>query len=1087
MLPLFSFPAFIRSKKWLAVGVLLLCASASQHAVSDTTTTTSTASTSSASTVTLSLNKGWNLIGTGGVQAFAVGNYFSDSSKVVSVWKWISNQSQWAFYAPSMSLSALVTYADSKGYAALDGVNGSDGFWVNAAQAHNVTLPFNGAYKAINHRGSLVSGWNLVADGETDLLPVQFNNRLTQYSGSTPPTVGLDTTTSVYQPNLTSLWAWDATHSNWFFYAPTLDRDQTLTAYTQSKGYADFASNNKTLGPGVGFWVNVPSSSTTGTTSISTSSTSSSSSTTVASTTTTTVKSGTCTQLLGTAGDDTFNPIGFCHQELTLSPGNNTFNLGLARNFQFNLSPVNFTPTTGASVNLTSNTVTANGLQLKPRSINNGYGGTDTINFADAVSNYMMYFWSSPKDDYFIKDSGSVYWDVAPNSGTDTVISNGGFLGIDLFNFSNANITITGSSGTIKPDDNTTVNYQGVNGWDFWNGSYNITAAASNLSFTFWNGTNNSNFVHQYVRGGGSYQNFYLQTSNLVLHILDFNSTDKLGPNFLSNWAGNNAITPDLIEQSISLTNDTSANTTTVSFTNSNSSNSGTYGVSSFVVNGIYTSYTINVDNTVSLNLTPQTITFSQPSAQTVGSTISLSATASSGLAVSYSTSTPSVCTLSGNTLSLVAAGTCSVKASQSGNSTYAAATNVTRTIAVSLPTQTITFNSIDAQTVGSSVNLSATASSGLPVSYSISTASVCYLSGTTLNFVQAGTCTVKASQSGDGAYAAAANVTQSITVSPVTESLMVSTLAGTGQSGYQNGAATSSNFYSPFGVVSDASGNVYVADTNNLVIRKISADGVVSTVAGSGQSGYLDGAGTAATFVYPISIAIDSLGNLYVGDRGNESGKIRKISPTGVVTTLAGTGAQGHQDGAGNQASFFSVEGVSVDAAGNVYVADRSNNKIRKVTPQGVVSTYAGTGGAGSTDGAAAVASFNMPRGLALDASGNLYVSDYGSGTVRKISVSGNVSTVASGFSSPMGIAIDALGKLYVLDNSNKVYVINTSGQVSTFAGTGRTGAVNGQLLTSTFSGPVGLHISSSGDFYIAETGNNDIRKISRTAATAP
>ncbi len=1075
MLPLQTFPAFQRSKKWLTVGALLLCVSVSAHAATDTTTTTSTASGSSASTVTLSLNKGWNLIGTGGVQAFAVGNYFSDSSKVVSVWKWISNQSQWAFYAPSMTSSALVSYADSKGYAALDGVNGSDGFWVNAAQAYNVTLPFNGAYKAINHRGSLVSGWNLVADGETDLLPVQFNNRLTQYSGSTPPSVGLDTTTSVYQPNLTSLWAWDATHSNWFFYAPMLDRDQTLTAYTQSKGYADFASNNKTLGPGVGFWVNVPSSSTTGTTSISTSSTSSSSSTTVASTTTTTAKSGTCTQLLGTAGDDTFNPIGFCHQELTLSPGNNTFNLGLAHNFQFNLSPVNFTPTTGASVNLTSNTVTANGLQLKPRSINNGYGGTDTINFTDAVSNYLMYFWSSPKDDYFIKDAGSVYWDIVPNSGHDTVISNGGALFIDLFDFANANITISGSSGTVKPDANTTLDYTGVNGWDFWNGSYNITAAASNLSFTFWNNTSNSNYVHQYVRGGGSYQNFYLATSKLVVHILDFNSTDKLGPSFLGNWGGN-ATTSDLIEQSISLTNDTSANTTTVSFTNSNSSNSGTYGVSSFVVNGIYNSYTINVDNTVSLNLAPQAITFSQPSAQTVGSTLSLSATASSGLTVSYSTSTPSVCTLSGNTLSLVAAGTCSVKASQSGNSTYAAATNVTRTIAVSLPTQTITFNSIDAQTVGSSVNLSATASSGLPVSYSISTASVCYLSGTTLNFVEAGTCTVKASQSGDGAYAAAAHATQSVTVN---NSVTVSTLAGNLTSGRTNGTGLEASFNGPVGVAADGFGNVYVADTYNNLIRKISSSGSVSTFAGSGSVGSDNGIGTQASFNQPIGVVVDSNGNLYIGDYGNNL--IRKITSTGVVSTFAGSGNRGSTDGTGGAASFSSPEGVALDSYGNLYVADYGNNSVRKINTAGIVSTFA--------------SGISLPSGVAVDATGNVFVAAYQDNLILKITPVGIVRTFAGSgvagssngagsvaeFNHPAGVAIDGDGNVLVADKGNNlIRKITPTGIVSTLAGSGNQGLTNGSATVASFDFPYGVAVDSSGNVYIGGYGNS-VRKITR------
>ena len=209
----------------------------------------------SVSQIKLSLSTGWNLVGVGNQQALSVGAVFSDKTKVVSVWKWISNLSQWAFYTPSLSATELQAYALAKGYKVLDSIAGSDGFWINATQAHDVSVPFGTAYLAVDHRGSLVSGWNLVAVGE-ELTPVRFNNYLTAYTGDMPPSIGSDTTTSVYQTNLTSLWAWDAALSNWYFYAPSLDRDQLLLDYINSKHFLDFGAKNKKLSPGIGFWVN---------------------------------------------------------------------------------------------------------------------------------------------------------------------------------------------------------------------------------------------------------------------------------------------------------------------------------------------------------------------------------------------------------------------------------------------------------------------------------------------------------------------------------------------------------------------------------------------------------------------------------------------------------------------------------------------------------------------------------------------------------------------------------------------------------------------------------------------------------------
>ena len=175
-----------------------------------------------------------------------------------------------------------------------------------------------------------------------------------------------------------------------------------------------------------------------------------------------------------------------------------------------------------------------------------------------------------------------------------------------------------------------------------------------------------------------------------------------------------------------------------------------------------------------------------------------------------------------------------------------------------------------------------------------------------------------------------------------------------------------------------DGSGNVYVADSGNYTIRKITPAGVVSTLAGlAGSSGSADGTGSAARFYYPTGVAVDGSGNVYVADTGNYT--IRKITPAGVVSTLAGlAGSTGSADGTGSAARFYYPYGVAVDGSGNVYVADTGNYTIRKITPAGVVSTLAGTAGSsGSADGTGSAARFNYPTGVAVDGSGNVYVAD--------------------------------------------------------------------------------------------------------------
>jgi sugar lactone lactonase YvrE len=248
-----------------------------------------------------------------------------------------------------------------------------------------------------------------------------------------------------------------------------------------------------------------------------------------------------------------------------------------------------------------------------------------------------------------------------------------------------------------------------------------------------------------------------------------------------------------------------------------------------------------------------------------------------------------------------------------------------------------------------------------------------------------------------------------------------LTTLAGTGVAGVTDGAAAISRFSDPFGVVIDPAGNVFIADGGDSNrIRRVTPDGVVSTFAG-GAEGFSDGAGVAAAFNTPSALAIDRRGNLYVADTGNHA--IRKITPGGVVTTLAGNGQPGDVDGIGKAARFNGPVGVAVDKAGNVFVADTYNDRIRRIAPDGTVTTIAGTGKPGDADGAALTAGFDTPSGIAVAPNGTLYIADTGNDAVRAMAPGGLVSTLAAPpdgerrpvLKRPVGVALTHDGFLYV------------------------------------------------------------------------
>ncbi len=308
-------------------------------------------------------------------------------------------------------------------------------------------------------------------------------------------------------------------------------------------------------------------------------------------------------------------------------------------------------------------------------------------------------------------------------------------------------------------------------------------------------------------------------------------------------------------------------------------------------------------------------------------------------------------------------------------------------------------------------------------------------------------------------------------TVQKIDPQGMVNLIAGTsGTAGSTDGIGSAARFNMPGGIALDLSGTIFVADTANATIRRIALDGTVTTFAGSvSNRGSTDGTGTAAMFSAPIGVVVDGSGNVFVADSMNDT--IRKISSTGTVSTFAGSaGVTGSTDGTGSTARFNLPTGLAIDSAGNLYVSDTTNNTIRKITSAGNVSTLAGLAGvSGSQDGNGGNAFFNHPGGLALDVSGNLYVADTGNSVIRKVNVAGAVSTVAgldgvaglmdgpasdAFFNQPQALGLDSTGTLSVADTGNAaIRKISSAGIVTTPAlatapsggGSGGTGVGSG------------------------------------------
>lgn len=341
------------------------------------------------------------------------------------------------------------------------------------------------------------------------------------------------------------------------------------------------------------------------------------------------------------------------------------------------------------------------------------------------------------------------------------------------------------------------------------------------------------------------------------------------------------------------------------------------------------------------------------------------------------------------------------------------------------------------------------------------------------------------------------------VTASSATACNGITTFAGNATMGYSGdgGAATSGMLSQPAGVAKDNNGNVYIADQFNHCIRKVNASGVITTFAGTGTAGFSGDGGpaTSAQLNLPHALAIDANGNLIIADEYNYF--IRKVSTTGIISTIAGTGVAGYSGDGGpaTSAMFGHVFQMAIDNGGNIFFADQRNNNIRKISAGGMISTVAGDGNHAfyGDGGPATAAAMKWPSGIAVDDDGNLYIADSRNQRVRFVNAAGIISTIAGngtpGYSGdggaataatvshPESVAVDIVGNLYIGDNSSTIRKIDTSGIITTVAGIGTSGysGDGGPATAAEFSSPYYIHIDIFENLYVADIGNNAVRKI--------
>ena len=337
-------------------------------------------------------------------------------------------------------------------------------------------------------------------------------------------------------------------------------------------------------------------------------------------------------------------------------------------------------------------------------------------------------------------------------------------------------------------------------------------------------------------------------------------------------------------------------------------------------------------------------------------------------------------------------------------------------------------------------------------------------------------------------AYGTVVQFTTGTNLSSVTG--VVTTFAGNGTAGYLDGAIAGAEFNTPVGLAVDASGNIYISDTFNNRIRKITTDGTVTTIAGDGTAGYVDGPAASAEFYAPEGLAVDAQGDIFVADYGNNV--IREITAAGTVSTYAGNGNAAFVDGAASKvAAFNGPAGVALDKNGNLFVADRNNNMIRKISAAGGVSLYAGVLRSGYTNitidsAIGSWGAFHHPNGIAVDATGNVYVADLDNNAIRQITPAGVLSTIAGGpgqtalVGYPSALCVDATGNIFISDEVGRILKLTSAKILYVLAGASNVaGYADGTGAAAQFSTPQGIGVDGNGNIYVADFNNSRIRKV--------
>ena len=339
-------------------------------------------------------------------------------------------------------------------------------------------------------------------------------------------------------------------------------------------------------------------------------------------------------------------------------------------------------------------------------------------------------------------------------------------------------------------------------------------------------------------------------------------------------------------------------------------------------------------------------------------------------------------------------------------------------------------------------------------------------------------------------------------------QSGIISTVAGNGEADYSGDGqqATTAEINAPYGLVVDREGNLFIADTYNHRIRKVTPQGVINTVAGLGTPGYSgDGGRATSAQIDSVGLAMDLDGNLFIGEPNNH--RVRKVTPQGIISTVAGNGTPGGEGDGGRatSAQLSGPRGIAVDSAGNLFIAESYGNRVRKVTPGGIISTIAGDGnrGFGGDGGPAVSAQLNNPYDVAVDSAGNLYIADSGNQRVRKVTPAGVISTVAGNglkadsddsglatsarLSGPTGVVVDTAGNLFIAENDgHRVRKVAPAGMISTVAGDGTAdfGGDGGPATSAQLNGPWDVTVDTAGSLYIGERYNHRVRKVTAVSS---